>query len=240
MNVEDYKYKIELHAHTRPGSGCSTVSPEMMVEVHKQLGCDAVVITNHFEPSYFYKRFSSKQELVDKYLEGYYQTYELGKKAGLTVILGMEIRFEENNNNYLVFGVDEDFVAKASEYLDGTLERFYKEMKNDRNVIIHAHPFRPGMTIMPKEYLDGVETFNLHPQHNSRVGEAARYAYENNFEITTCGSDFHDVPQHGLALTRTKTLPKDSFELAELIKSHDYLFDFSGSIVIPLGFKENV
>ena len=50
MNVNDYKYKIELHAHTNPGSGCSSVSPERMVAVHKKSGCDAVVITNHFEP----------------------------------------------------------------------------------------------------------------------------------------------------------------------------------------------
>ena len=239
MNVNDYKYKIELHAHTNPGSGCSSVSPERMVAVHKKSGCDAVVITNHFEPSYYYKNFEDKKTLVDKYLAGYRQTCEIGRKEGINVILGMEIRFTENSNDYLVFGVDDEFVSKASEYLNGTLAEFYKDMKNENNVIIQAHPFRNGMTRMPKEYLDGVETFNLHPEHNSRVGVACEYARDNEFAITTCGSDFHDEPSYGLALIRTKTLPTNSFELADIVKSHDYLFDISGSIIIPLGFKEN-
>ena len=240
MNVEEYLYKIELHAHTNPGSSCSSVTPEKMVAIHKQIGCDAVVITNHFQPDYFYKNFNSKQELIDKYLEGYRKTYEIGQREGLTVLLGMEIRVAENSNDYLVYGIDDEFIGKASEYLDKNLELLYKNLKNDRNVIIQAHPFRNGMTEMPKEFLDGIETFNLHPGHNSRVGMASSYVKENNILITTCGSDFHDEPNYGLALLRSKTLPRDSFELAELIKSRDYLFDISGNIVIPSGFCERV
>lgn len=236
MDIKDYKYKIELHAHTTPCSGCSHVSPERMVEIYKEKDVDAVVITNHFEPSYYYEKFETKKDITDKYLEGYWRTLEYGKKQGLTIILGMEIRFHENFNDYLVFGVDEEFVSKASEYLMGGLETFYKEMRNEKNVIIQAHPFRQGMVRMPLEFIDGMETFNLHPHHNSCVGLAAEYAFENNLKITTCGSDCHEEDLAALALTRAKWLPKDSFELAELIKSRDYIFDFSGSIVIPCSF----
>ncbi len=250
MNFNDYKYKMELHAHTHPGSGCSSVSPERMVAVHKQIGCDAVVITNHFhlghidhyiEPTYFYECLNKdRKALVETYLAGYKKTYEIGKKEGLNVILGMEIRFPQDSNDYLVFGIDEDFVDKSIDYLDKSLEEFYKGMKNDKNVIIQAHPFRNGMRHMTSEFLDGIETFNLHPEHNSRVGVACEYARDNHFPLTTCGSDFHDEPSFGLALMKSKTLPEDSFELAEIIKSRDYLFDVSGTTVIPYGFKESL
>lgn len=246
MNINDYKYKIELHAHTNPGSGCANVSPERTVELYKQKGCDAIVITNHFhirhvgrycEPDYFYECAANKDSMTDIYLEGYRRAYEAGRKENINVLLGMEICFfAENGNDYLIFGIDEDFVKESINYMDKTLGDFYKAMKRPDNVIVQAHPFRNGMIRMPKEYLDGVETFNLHPENNSRVGVACEYARNNGFEITTCGSDFHNEEDCAMALLKTKTLPTNSFELADIINSHDYLFEISGSVVIPQGF----
>lgn len=239
MNIEDYKYKIELHAHSKPCSRCSHTTPERLVELYVNKGVDAVVIVNHFQPDYFYyKNFESKEALLEEFLGGYKRAYEYGKEKGLTVILGMEIRFDENSNDYLLFGIDEEFISKASDYLMGDLATFYKEMKNDKNVIIQAHPDRGGMTRMPLEYLDGLETFNMNID-NSRVSLTAQYAMENNVKITTCGSDFHDESYEALALVRSKWLPKDTFEIAELLKSGDYLFDFFGNIVIPTSFRES-
>ena len=84
MNIQDYKYKIELHAHTKPVSGCSSIRPERMVEIIKELGCDAVVITNHC-------RTGSDKNFAEHYLNDYRRTKEAGDKCGLNVILGMEL-----------------------------------------------------------------------------------------------------------------------------------------------------
>lgn len=248
MDIGDYKYKIELHAHSNPGSACSDVSPEALVEMYKNKGCDAVVITNHIhmrhvgrycEESYFYECAKDKHQMTEMYLEGYKRAYEAGKKLGINVLLGMEICFfAENGNDYLVFGIDESFIEASIDYMDKTLAEFYKAMKNDKNVIIQAHPFRNNLVPMPKEFIDGAETFNTQPGNNSRIGLACRYACENNIDITTCGSDFHHENDCATSLIRTKVLPNNSFELAEIIKSHDYLFDISGSMIIPQGFCE--
>lgn len=247
MDINDYKYKTELHAHCNPGSACSDVTPERLVELYKQKGCDAVAITNHIhmrhvgrycEASYFYECAQDKRQMTKMYLEGYRRAYEAGKAVGLNVLLGMEICFfDENGNDYLVFGIDEDFIEKSIYYMDKTLADFYSAMKNDKNVIIQAHPFRNDLLPMPKEYIDGIETFNLQLSNDSKVGFACRHAFENNISITTCGSDFHHEEDCAAAIMRAKTLPKDSFELAEIIKSGDYLFDLSGNIAVPFGFK---
>ena len=41
----------------------------------------------------------------------------------------MELRFTENENDYLVFGIDEEFVIKTSDHIEGTLENFCEHMK---------------------------------------------------------------------------------------------------------------
>ena len=58
---------------------------------------------------------------------------------------------------------------------------------------------------------------------------------KQGFKIVTAGSDFHEinVGYEAVAALRTKTLPNDSFELAKILKSGDYLFNVAGSIIIP-------
>ncbi|MBR5570286.1 MAG: hypothetical protein IKW10_05260 [Oscillospiraceae bacterium] len=40
-----YPYRIELHAHTNPASGCSTLTPGQLVEFYAEKGVDGIVIT---------------------------------------------------------------------------------------------------------------------------------------------------------------------------------------------------
>ena len=48
--ISQYPYRIELHSHTYPGSGCSTLTPAEMVRIYAEKGYHGVVITNHLEP----------------------------------------------------------------------------------------------------------------------------------------------------------------------------------------------
>ncbi len=228
MNIQDYKYKIELHAHTSPVSGCSSIKPERMVEIIKELGCDAVVITNHC-------RTGSDKNFAEHYLNDYRRTKEAGEKCGVNVILGMELY--ASGDDRLVYGIDEEFVKNTVEMPEESYREIYKKLKNDKNFFAIAHPFRGSWRDLEDDCIDAVEVFNLHPGHNSKVGLAARYAKTHDIKRVICGSDLHDEPHQGMALLRTKTLPKDSFELAQILKSGDYLFDISGNIVIPYNFQ---
>lgn len=145
----------------------------------------------------------------------------------MTVALGMEIRFVNDEftvNDYLVYGIDDDDVYRAAEFLDGTYYEFYEGFKNDRNVIVQAHPFRPGITLVDTAYLDGIEVFNLHPHQPSVVGFGARLTSEHKELIATGGTDYHFRGHEGLCLTATKKKINDSFDFANALKSGDYEF----------------
>lgn len=231
MDISEYKYKIEAHCHTKPVSKCGNFTAEELVKTYKAGGADAIVLTNHFMKDYLSQ---PKENFVNEYLSDYYKAKEAGEKCGLTVIFGMEIRFSnENINDYMVYGIDEDFVKDAYEMLEGTLEQFYKTLKNDKNIIIQAHPLRDGCAPADFEFLDGIEAFNMHPNHNQRQALAYRLAMEQQDFIITTGSDFHHKNHEMTGVTLAKALPKDSFEFAELLKSGDYLFSLGGLVALP-------
>lgn len=231
MNINDYKYKIEAHAHTFPMSPCADFTPEEVIEKYSQLNFNAIVITNHFSKYLFNEE--SKDCVIKRFLDDYHKALETAKKYNINVILGMEIRFPENCNDYLVYGIEESDISTLFDLTLTDYKTFYKTFKNDHNVILQAHPFRANMTLQDPEFLDGIEVFNMHPGHNSKIGIAAQYAANYPHFIKICGTDFHHNGHQGLGAILLKTLPKNSFEFAEILKSGDYLIDISGNIVIP-------
>jgi len=235
-----YPYRIELHAHTKPHSGCGEAEPEKLAELYAQKGYDGIVVTNHFMglcDGKEYIKGETKEEQLKFYLSGYEEAKKAGEKLGLKVYLGIEIRFsKENNNDYLIYGADEEVASICYDNFREDLQYFRENVKLPKSVFVQAHPFRPGVEPADPALLDGVETFNMHPGHNQRVIFACKFAKENNFKIRTVGSDFHHINQghEGVSALRTKVLPKDSFHLAEILKSGDYLFEIGEtSLVMP-------
>jgi predicted metal-dependent phosphoesterase TrpH len=227
-----YPYRIELHAHTTPVSGCSQITPEDMARTYSELGYHAVTITNHFIGYKFCDM--TKNEALDYYMKDFLDCKALEDKYGIKFYLGCEIRFQtQGNNDYLIYGCDRDLLSTAYDYLGKTLEEYRSDIKLDKSVFVQAHPFRDGISRADKSLLDGIEVFNLHPGHNSRIGIAARYASEEGLKIKIGGSDFHhpERKHEGVGGIRTKTLPCDSFELAEILKSGDYLIEVGGDIL---------
>lgn len=230
MNLERYCYKTELHLHTAPASPCSEISPLMAVEQYAALGYHSIVISNHFYPQ---MRFiENKQQCISAYLEDYKLAAEVGKKCGINVILGCEIRFIENCNDYLLFGIDEDFFDSAYDALSLGIKKFSQKFQNPKHMLIQAHPFRDGMIMVEPQYLDGIEVFNMHPNHNSRVAVAAQYAKKHDL-IATAGTDFHHPEHQGLTALLTDTELKDSHDIVNVLRSRDYLLDVGGFVVLP-------
>jgi len=238
---KEYKYRIELHAHTSPVSHCGHKSPEEQVELYKKAGFDGIVIINHFlrypsENGEEYLKGCDKKERLDFYCEGYERAKNHGDKLGVAVYFGAELRFDDSPNDYLLFGVDRKILEKVYDLLPYGIKYFRKELDLPDSVLIWAHPGRNGMVPCDTHLVDGIETFNMHPGHNGRIGIAARLANEAQVNIKTCGSDCHNDVDGvvGASALRTKTLPQDSFELAKLLKENDYIFEIGGtSIVLP-------
>lgn len=135
-------YKTELHSHTSPASICSDIDPKHLIQIYKENGYDGIVLTNHFYTDVDGK---TPEYVVKHFLEDYYKCIEEGKKLNLNVILGAEIRFTENSNDYLIYGIDEADLSEIYKLLPYGNDNFYKEFKNEKNVILQAHPFRDGM-----------------------------------------------------------------------------------------------
>ena len=217
--IDEYKYKTELHAHSSEVSWCGKVCAAELVRLYAARGADAVVLTNHF--FYDMLKDEGREAFCERYAAEYEKAAELGKSYGINGLFGMEIRFTEDINDYRIDGMGIDV--------------FYREFKTERNVILQAHPFRDNMQPIRPQSVDGIEVFNMHPDQNSRVGLAARYASENNMLISG-GTDFHIAGHEGCCMIRTKFKPKTSFDIAEVLKNGDFLFDIGGNIVVPYNF----
>lgn len=225
--LKSYPYTTELHAHSFPVSACGDFSAQEVVKLYAAAGVRSLVLTNHLSPF-------NCAEGVEYYLEDYRKARDAADDS-INVILGVEMRFTENSNDYLVYGVSEEDIPRFIELIPYGIDNFYKEVKNDRNVIIQAHPFRKNMVLASEDSIDGIESFNFHPGHNSRVGVGARYA-KLCTKLVTCGSDFHHAGHHALCLMRTQNEMKNSYDVAEAIKSRNVVFDASGHIIIPYLF----
>ena len=94
--------KYDTHVHTSEVSSCGKVDANTLVQLYKKAGYSGIVITDHYTKDYFESLpYTNWQQKVDQFLSGYTTAFEEGKEVGLKVILGMELRFSENFNDYL-------------------------------------------------------------------------------------------------------------------------------------------
>ncbi len=229
INPALYKYRTELHAHTSPASGCSEITPRQMIEVYSKLNYDSIVISNHFYPGMRFEE--TKEACIAAYLKDYEDSVTVAKDYGIQVIFGCELRTKPDSD-HLLFGIAPSILELCYDYLYKPMEEFSEAFRNDTALLIQAHPFRDNMKLMEPKYLDGVEAFNMHLGHNSRNGKAATYAKKHHL-IMTAGTDYHHPGHEGLSALRTKTLMKDSFDIARVLRSGDYLLEVGSCIVIP-------
>lgn len=221
-------YKYELHLHTGETSTCGRIKGAEVAGLYKAAGYDGIVVTDHYHRGYFEKNFYSRPakratwfEKIDKYLSGYRGALEAGKRLGLTVLLGMEIRFDGSSNDYLVYGVDEAFLRENPELYSLGLSNFRRclqeKLGDGQFLIYQAHPFRPGVTPADPADLDGVEVYNGNPRHNSRNHLALHFAQKNRLKQIS-GSDFHrrvDLARGGMIFPEKVTTNRQLLQLLQ-------------------------
>ena len=220
------QFKTELHAHTSEVSPCGHVTAPEVADRFIAEGYSSLVITNHYSPYIIDNLKGTWREKMDYYMYPYYLMRE---HAGdrLHVILGCELRFEGNINDYLIYGITEAFLRENPDLHKMSLRSFAPLARENGFLVVQAHPFRNGMVVVNPEYLDGMETFNGTPSYDGRNTIADAWAKRYDL-IRTSGSDFHNPDQFGTGGILTSAAIRTGEELVAVLKSGDYTLHCEG------------
>ena len=197
------KYVYETHFHTSDVSGCANISAAEGVELYKNAGYSGVIVTDHFSLDCFRDRYKGDtwKDQIDYFLRGY-RNAKKHETESFSVMLGIELRFPENGNDYLVYGIDEQFLYDHEDIITMTAKQFKKLASANQITFIQAHPFRIDSNITNPRYIDGIEVYNGNRRHDSSNNIAQMWAEKHGFVVTS-GSDFHeyeDLARGGVVL----------------------------------------
>ncbi len=197
------KYKTELHTHSAPVSACGKSEPEEIVREYLEHGYSTVVLTNHLSRfTYKNKRMGDLsglpwQEKIDYYMSGY---HALKEAAGdrLNILFGCELRSNIDENDYLIYGLDEKFLRSMIDFYDMPTAEISAYVRRAGFLFLQAHPFRDAMQMVNPSLLDGIEIFNGNPSQDSR-NDIARIWAERFGLLGTSGSDYHRTTEGAFA-----------------------------------------
>lgn len=219
-------YKYELHAHTSECDRHAHLSASELVHLYKNAGYDGMVITDHYI-EYFYTLWFpdeleglTHEQQVMRWLKGFRTAKEEGSKIGFVVLPGAEVRFNGYPNDYLIYGLQEDFFY--------TVPRL-NELQNIHELlallppdvcVVQAHPFRDEMVVTTPKELFGLEVYNGGTE-KFRNEIARQFACHYKLAMTS-GSDIHSMERlakGGIMTTVKIETPKD---LIAVLRNGEY------------------
>lgn len=179
-----------MHVHTSEVSTCAVLKAEEVMKKYSLAGYNGLVLTDHMNQRTFKDlSLTDWHDLVDYYLRGY-RIMKSIKIPDFTVLLGMEITFNDYLNDYLVYGLEEDFLYNNSNLMEIDIREFRKLADKNNLMIFQAHPFRVDTVITEPYLLDGIEVYNGNSSHNSNNDIADLWAEKYGLRKIS-GSDFH-------------------------------------------------
>ncbi|MCL2538903.1 MAG: PHP domain-containing protein [Oscillospiraceae bacterium] len=200
--------KIEMHAHTAEVSPCADTAAADVVAAHERAGYDAVVITDHFN-DYIVNSFSgTPRQKAEQYLFGYRIAREAGERIGIKVFFAAEVCLAGGLEDFLIYGIGEDFIFNNPKMYKYTQRELYNEVSAAGALLFQAHPCRSYCHPCDPGLLHGVEVFNgntTHP-HNNNNDKALAFALSHPHLLLSSGSDFHglaDLGHGGVVLPET-------------------------------------
>lgn len=220
-------YQFEIHCHTAESSVCGRVKAERLVELYVRAGYDGVVITDHLSPDNPRRLLEAEgvpltfENLVKRQRQG----YDIARAAAgdrLIVLHAMELRFNRDPNDYLVYGITEELLLDHPDVLDWGIQKFSHFAKEHGLLVIQAHPFRNNMRVIDPKWVDMIEVHNGHPRHQSRNELAQLWAKMHGVPGSS-GSDFHeegDEARGGVLLPRR---PETIQEFLEMMREQPLL-----------------
>ena len=218
--------KYEMHVHTAECDICVAIPANEIVKLYHDMGYSGLVITDHyFAMSYDWFRedltAGTKNEFIDRWLRGYREAKKEGDKLGMTVLLGAEVRLDGPNiNDYLVYGIDEDFLYRAP-LLNrlSSLQELISVLPEDA-CVVQAHPFRDNMTVQSPDLLFGIEVNN--GGTDAFRNDLARIFAAHYGKPMLSGSDFHCKDHLARGGIITDTDIQSIQDLVKVLRSGNY------------------
>ena len=214
--------KIERHAHSIGFSRCGYLKPEELVSLYSGKQYDVLVLTNHFNriANQFYTDQGGKDFHKD-YHDCIRYTRKIAAKKGLLVLGGYELRFDENANDYLCYGMTEEFCSDLEWMYTQTAESFGAAARENHFLFYQAHPFRTGLTVVQPDHLYGIEVQNTHPRHDNRNDIALAWAEKYNLR-KIAGSDCHLLCDAGTSAIVTDYPVREMCDLVHVLENNLY------------------
>jgi predicted metal-dependent phosphoesterase TrpH len=193
---------VDLHIHTTVSSACSQIEPRLLLEVAREIGLDAICITEHEE------------------MEGAEATWRLGREVGFPVLRGVEVYTELGD--MLVFGL-----FKPRFPLKTPFSQLLSEVRSAGGVIIPCHPCRGSFgfhATLGKEkadyLLDNIDAIETRNGGSTPEGNQAAEIIADKYGLPGVGgSDAHFLMQVGRCLTVFERDITDEKDLIEEIKA---------------------
>jgi hypothetical protein len=180
-------FKTEMHCHTAEVSPCAGFTASEVVEKYVEAGFSSLVITDHFRNYVVDHAGTTWRQKIDHYLAGYRKAQACAN-GRIHVLLGIELQSVGEHNDYLVYGITEDFLYDHPDIHKMTLKSF-RAILPPTAMIFHAHAFRFGCNITDPDLLDGMEAYNgITADDNNAIADlwSKRYGL-----IQSSGSDYH-------------------------------------------------
>lgn len=216
-------YLYDPHTHTKETSECGHIPAAEVVDRYLEAGFAGLVVTDHLHPEYL-SHIDTEHDwdkVIDRYLCGYKASKARGDEVGFDVILGAELRFPENDNDYLVYGIDEAWLRANPYVCCMSAQEFYDKFHNEV-LIIHAHPYRNGNTVVFEDAVHGAELLNAHPRHDNHNDLALELCHRHPDFYRLAGSDTHQIGDECRAGVVLPERVKDSYAYKSMIENRRF------------------
>ena len=218
-------YKIETHLHTCHSSPCGKVDADTIARLYAEAGFHGILVTDHFfhytcRPHCWNIPY---QDYFKVFIEGYHQLCKAAAPYGLKIYKGAEVRFDENFNDYLLLDYPEELLQDPLSVFSMGLEKFSPLCREAGALLIQAHPFRDKNTPADPALVDGYEVKNASPRAANNNHLTTEFIAQHPDQLQLCGSDFHRPEDAGCGGIVTDSLPENTHQLAQLLRSRSYI-----------------
>jgi hypothetical protein len=201
-------------------SQCASTPPEKVVELYKEKGYSGIVVTEHYSPLTFkLNSYYKPQRLIDFYLSSYYEMKKY-ETEDFSVIFGMELRHYGTGADYLIYGIEPDWLKGQGNLMKLSEKQVYRLMHAQGWLVFQAHPFRWYIRRCNPKYIDGIEVYNGKCDEKTNY-KALQWAIKTG-KLMSSGSDFHEEAQLAKGGIITKEPIRNGTDLVRILKSGEY------------------
>lgn len=216
-------YRYDPHVHTAETSSCGWMPASHVADLYHAHGFAGFAVTDHLHEAYIRSLECPNdwEKCMEHFLTGYRIAKARGDALGMHVLLGVEIRFPENDSDYLLYGLDEAFLM-ANPYLHRLGHEAFFSKYGDQLLIVHAHPYRNGNRVVFDACVHGVEVVNGNMRHRNDNALASALCARNGRLYRMCGSDTHRPGDEAHAWVDFSEPVSDSFAFKALVEKGAY------------------